>query len=82
MKTKAVIFDLDNTLYDESLYFREVIVRSADSYSLNKERMLSCLDSGILHASNDIFGDGDLYETNLFSKNNKKITFSAINTEK
>ena len=57
MKMKAVIFDLDNTLYDESLYFREVIVRSADRYSLNKERMLSLFDSGTLHASNDIFGD-------------------------
>ncbi len=57
MHVSAVIFDLDNTLYDENLYLAEVIRVAGSRHNLDSQMMMSMLGAGRLNQSRDIFGD-------------------------
>jgi len=54
---KALIFDLDNTLYDEKSYFLEVFRIFAKKYKLDFEFIKELLSDDFFLKSKDIFGD-------------------------
>ncbi|EAH8237128.1 HAD family hydrolase, partial [Campylobacter coli] len=52
---KAVIFDLDNTLYDENVYIAEVLDIFSKKYSLNFDKNKFIYNKDLRNKSNDIF---------------------------
>ena len=79
MRITAVIFDLDDTLYDENQYFAEVITAVCLRYSLNRERMLYMLNSHRFKRSRDIFGDL-LRDQGQFTPELQEAMFSLYRT--
>lgn len=54
---KGVIFDLDNTLYDENCYFFEVFSIFCDKYKLDLNKIKSIFTDEFKLKSSDYFGD-------------------------
>ncbi len=55
---KAVIFDMDNTLYDERIYYQEVFRVFSLRYGISfNERYLDCIEVLRKKSNNDIFSD-------------------------
>ena len=54
---KAVIFDLDNTLYDERLYFLKVFKRFCINHSVDFNQIHCVFTDELRRYSEDIFGD-------------------------
>jgi len=55
-KIKALIFDLDNTLYDEKEYYKETIKEFAYEFSLDEQKMLKAFYK-IYSKGGDILGN-------------------------
>jgi len=54
---RAIIFDLDNTLYNEDLYFLKVFEEFSDRHGLDIERIKQKFSAEFRLESKDIFGD-------------------------
>lgn len=71
---KAVVFDLDNTIYDEIDYYTEVL----NLFSVEKKitpGLQSYIDYDLLHSSKDILGDV-LKKAGIYSKALQEQLFS------
>lgn len=71
---KAVIFDLDNTLYDESLYFLKVFEKFAQIHNLDFKLFENIFDDKFRLNSKDIFTD-ILEKIDFYSKENQNQLF-------
>ncbi|EOX9826027.1 HAD family hydrolase [Campylobacter jejuni] len=54
-KIKFVIFDLDNTLYDENIYISEVLFTFSRKYHLNFDKNTFLKNTSLREQTNDIF---------------------------
>ncbi|EAJ3421056.1 HAD family hydrolase, partial [Campylobacter coli] len=71
---KAVIFDLDNTLYDENVYIAEVLDIFSKKYSLNFDKNKFIYNKDLRNKSNDIFSFW-LNSINFYSKEYQEELF-------
>lgn len=71
---KAVIFDLDNTLYDEKLYFLMVFEEFSKVYGIDADLFKNAYDDRFILHSKDIFTD-ILKKINFYSKDRQNELF-------
>ncbi|MCT7519785.1 HAD family hydrolase [Aliarcobacter cryaerophilus] len=71
---KAVIFDLDNTLYDENLYFKSVFNKFLKIHNIDFKLFENNFDDKFRLYSKDIFTD-ILKKINFYSKENQNQLF-------
>lgn len=71
---KALIFDLDNTLYDEKIYFLEVFRKFAEINHINFELFDNNFNDDLCVNSADIFGDL-LKKINIYSPQKQNELF-------
>ncbi len=72
---KAVIFDFDNTLYDESLYFYKVFDEFSKRYGIQKDRLKNEFTCNFRLKSKDLFSD-ILKKIDFYTKNRQEELFS------
>jgi len=70
----AVIFDLDNTIYDESIYFRAVFNFFFTTHNIKHVDLDVYLNDSFFVKSKDVFGDV-LKDINFYSENNREELF-------
>lgn len=71
---KAVIFDLDNTLYDENLYFLKVFEQFSKKYNLDYNEIKDKFNDEFRLSSKDIFTD-ILKEIDFYSEEKQNELF-------
>lgn len=77
----AVIFDLDNTLYDENSYLYFVCKEFCNRYNINTTLISYILENDLRIKSNDIFSDW-LKKINFYSSDKQKELFEIYQTIK
>lgn len=76
---KAVIFDLDNTLYDEDLYFFKVFELFCRKHGIDVAQIEHVLHDNVRLKSKDIFSD-ILKEIDYYSKERQNELFEIYKT--
>ncbi len=76
---KGLIFDLDNTLYDEDLYFLEIFKVFSEKYNLDFEKIRSAFTHEFRLKSKDIFTD-ILKSINFYDSKFQAELFYLYNT--
>mgnify|MGYP001463043820 CR=1 FL=1 len=76
---KAVIFDLDNTLYDENTYFLKVFEKFSNLHGLNYNIFKEAFTDSFRLKSKDIFSDLLIIQ-NYNSNSNQKELFELYKT--
>lgn len=76
---KSVIFDLDNTLYDENLYFLKVFEKFSQIHNLDFKLFENIFDDKFRLNSKDIFTD-ILENIGFYSKENQNELFEIYKT--
>ncbi|AHF01590.1 hydrolase [Thiomicrospira aerophila AL3] len=76
---KGILFDLDNTLYDEKLYFIEVFREFSNRHNFDLNDFINVYNSGLRHASSDFFGD-ILKNLGIYSAGYQKELFELYQT--
>lgn len=71
---KSAIFDLDNTLYDENIYYLKVFKKFSDLYDLNFAIFEKAFTNKFRLSTDDIFSD-ILTKLNFYSVSNQKKLF-------
>jgi len=79
MGLKCLIFDLDNTLYDENSYFLEVFKTFARRNNIEFSKIDNVFSFSLRQNSNDVFGDV-LKKLDLFSQELQEELFELYKT--
>jgi putative hydrolase of the HAD superfamily len=76
---KAVVFDLDNTLYDEDSYFLGVFGIFANKHDIDFSRIQEIFDDSLKLTSRDVFGDV-LERLGIYTKDLQEELFELYKT--
>ena len=76
---KGILFDLDNTLYDEKIYFIEVFREFSNRHHLDLNDFINVYNTGLRHSSSDFFGDM-LKILGIYSEGFQKELFELYQT--
>ena len=76
---RAIAFDLDNTIYDEGLYFLEVFKKFSEYNGINYDLLFQAFSYQLRLNSKDIFSD-ILISCGIFSRENREYMFKLYTT--
>lgn len=78
INTKLVIFDLDNTLYDESLYYKLVVAKflKQEKININTKNVINDLE---IFKTKDVLGN-ILKQLKIYSNNRQRELFKVYKT--